>query len=228
MPNSKTCKKCGETKPAANFFANRKASDGLFGHCKDCDRLRYMSRYVAHPRQWPSAAERLWLHVDKSGGPEACWPWMASRRPSGYGQIAYRGRPIGTHRLAYTLTHGPIPAGLFVCHSCDNPPCCNPAHLFLGTHADNVADCKSKGRMPTGANHHAQVNPARLARGERHGMAKLRDADVSEIRSSNKSHRELAALFGVLPSTVAAIRRGSGWRHIAPAADRAIRAKPKA
>jgi hypothetical protein len=72
------------------------------------------------------------------------WTGYASRR--GYGQITIKGLPVGTHRLAWELAKGPIPDGLCVCHSCDNPPCCNVEHLFLGTHAANAADRSAKGR----------------------------------------------------------------------------------
>jgi hypothetical protein len=76
--------------------------------------------------------ERFWAKVDKSGGPSACWLWTASTN-KGYGQLEIDGRPEGAHRIAYKLSIGPIPNGLSVCHSCDNPPCCNPSHLFLGS-----------------------------------------------------------------------------------------------
>lgn len=102
------------------------------------------------PKMRPDA-ERFNEKVDKSGGPDACWPWTGYRLKFGHGQF-YPSRRSGlkrhqlTHRWAYALVHGPIPEGKCVCHRCDNPPCCNPAHLFLGTKKDNSEDMVRKGR----------------------------------------------------------------------------------
>jgi len=91
-----------------------------------------------------SVGERLWARVDQ--GPD-CWVWLGAKRRRGYGQLHIGNQWLSTHRLAWELTYGPIPAGLFVCHHCDNPPCCRPDHLFLGTAADNNRDTKAKGHL---------------------------------------------------------------------------------
>lgn len=94
----------------------------------------------------------FWDRVDKTAGPDACWPWKLTRRTGGgYGSLHINGHAVGAHRRSYELTHGAIPKGLWVLHRCDNPPCCNPSHLFLGTNADNVADRQAKGRTRTKA-----------------------------------------------------------------------------
>ena len=100
-----------------------------------------------------------------------CIEWQGFRGPRGYGQIGLGSRSEGidaAHRVAYRLAHGEIPADRFVCHSCDNPPCCNPDHLFLGSPADNVRDMVSKGRG---------------ARGFKLPQTRLSEEQVREIRS---------------------------------------------
>jgi len=92
-------------------------------------------------------ADRLWEKVDTSGGFAECWPFTGRIvHEFGYGRLSYKHKQISAHRLAWETTHGAIPDGLWVLHSCDNPPCCNPGHLFLGTVADNQRDMAQKGR----------------------------------------------------------------------------------
>ena len=85
----------------------------------------------------------FWAGLDRSGD---CWIWTRERYPSGYGVLTRAGLRVKAHRLAWELTYGPTPDGLLVLHHCDNPPCVRPAHLFLGTQADNVRDMDAKGR----------------------------------------------------------------------------------
>jgi len=137
--------------------------------------------------------------VDKSGD---CWVWTAVTDRRGYGLL--HGAPYrAAHRLSYLLAYGD-PAGLHVCHRCDNPRCVNPAHLFLGTDADNLGDMAAKGRSLWG---------------ERNMHAKLTVEQVLEIRrlaaDGGLLHREIAARFGVTRVTVTDIHRRRSWRHLA-------------
>jgi hypothetical protein len=108
------------------------------------------------PRPHGTLTDRFWPKVDRSGGPDACWTWNASKNNKGYGQIQATGnhRLIYAHRAAWELANGPIPAGMNVCHTCDHPACVNPAHLFLGTQQANMADMARKGRSRKSQSHY--------------------------------------------------------------------------
>lgn len=130
-----------------------------------------------------------------------CWIWNGSRQTysGGYGVVGFGTAKIRAHRLAWELLRGSIPAGLHVLHKCDNPPCVNPDHLFLGSQRDNNDDKLRKGRT---------------AKGETSGNAKLKADDVAFIRSSDLRNKDLAELFNVDPSAVSVIRNRKRWRHL--------------
>lgn len=177
------------------------------GHTKSCGCAKAA---VFGPRGAASLADRHGTHVDRSGGPDACWPWTGPTDRKGYGRLSRGRRGEGmaaAHRVAWELAHGPIPGGLCVCHRCDNPPCCNPAHLFLGTIADNNQDMTEKGR-------HGVSD----VRGEAHGNAKLTTEKVREIRArwaaGGVSQRGLAADYGVSQREVWDVIHGIAWAHV--------------
>jgi hypothetical protein len=105
-------------------------------------------RFVHNHHRRRALTQRFWAKV-KIGAADACWEWQGFRLPKGYGTIGVGGRAGGkqlAHRVSYELEYGLIPEGLLVCHSCDNPPCVNPKHLYVGSYADNLTDMHRKGR----------------------------------------------------------------------------------
>ena len=149
-------------------------------------------------------ALRFWAKVDKSNA-GGCWVWTAGRTPKGYGTIRRGGNgtpKVLAHRLSYEFAYGPFPVRLMVLHSCDNPPCVNPDHLFLGTGADNAADRDWKGRGTKPPLHRRATHP----------RAKLTEEQVAEIRASSDPQYVLARRYNIGTSQISAIRNGKSWR----------------
>jgi len=127
-----------------------------------------------------------------------CWVWRNARR---YGKIEVNYKTVSVHRLAYEHWNGPIPEGMYVCHVCDNKACVNPAHLYLGTAADNAADAAAKGFY--------DHKP-----GEENNGAKLTTEQVLAIRADMRTQKVIATAYGVDPSTISHIKRRKRWVHI--------------
>jgi hypothetical protein len=161
--------------------------------------------------------EAFWRKVNMLGDNQ-CWEWQGGINPDGYGNYQIKGKTRGSHKWAYEFTFGPIHDGLFVLHKCDNRKCCNPSHLFLGTHQDNMDDMAKKGRRFTmlGDANFAHLHPE-IRQGERNGRAKLSAEQVLEIRKrySNEkiSQATLAKEFGVHQSVISLIILRKTWKH---------------
>ena len=148
--------------------------------------------------------------------PSGCLEWTGSTNRDGYGTVKIAGCSQLVHRVIWELEYGPIPDGLLVCHTCDNPPCGEGSHLFTGTQLENVADRSAKGRTARGVRSGASLHPESYARGEDHVGARLTVQAVLEIfrNPDNLSQRERARRYGVSHTTVQAILKGIRWRHI--------------
>jgi len=161
-------------------------------------------RYITgHNRRCPLPTQ-FWRDVTV-GEPVQCWLWQGVYDRKGYGTIRRNGHHLGAHRVAYALMVGPIPDGLCVCHTCDTPHCCNPAHLFLGTQADNMRDCKQKGRnhIPCGS-----LSPS----------AKLTEHKVLQIRAEYQpgkiTYAGLGKKYHVSKGCIGNIINRKKWRHV--------------
>lgn len=188
---------CGQTTPMAT--RTRKE----LGHVKG-QPLRFINGHNC--RIYANTPDGFWGRVDTSGGADGCWPWTGPTDDAGYGALYYDGETIGTHRLAYRLTYGPLPVDKpQVRHTCDNRPCCNPAHLIPGTTQDNTADRQERQRQ---------------SRGENRWSAKLTEADIPVIRRRRRAGETFAAIardYDVRYQTIARAAQGKTWKHVSNA-----------
>ena len=187
---NKPCEFCGRDFSVASSYLLRVQ--------RFCSKACFRTGRVEMDLQRRTApVDRFWRHVDRRGQDE-CWEWRGARNVSGYGRFD-RGY---AHRFSYEMEHGAVPAGQYVCHRCDNPPCVNPAHLFAGTPVVNQTDSREKGRM-------------RKATGITSRAARLTPDLVREARLVPGGEiSALARRIGVHPSTLLAIRHGKTWRHV--------------
>lgn len=173
--------------------------------------------------------QRFWEKVDRTG---ACWIWTACKAPNGYGRFcAANSQHDYAHRVCYLLTHGAIPEGKEICHSCDNPSCVNPAHLFAWTHAQNMADRNAKGRTSKGERHplfkpdkqprqrrippelHKPRYGAVMSRPQKLTPEKVREIRLKHVKMG-LGPRPLAREYGLNRKTVQRILKGELWKHV--------------
>lgn len=134
-----------------------------------------------------------------------CWIWTCGYSSTGYGSFWLGGRSIGAHRASWVLHGKDIGEGEVLCHKCDTPGCVNPDHLFVGSQKDNILDMHAKGRQHSNA-------------GSRHGLHKVTEADVRQIRKrgrAGESIHSIARDFPITASTIRGILSGKEWRHVA-------------
>lgn len=175
--------------------------------CGSCRRSRYFRKCIDGMSQHGTKGlisddiDRFWAKVDKAG-PDECWNWTAGRCRKGYGWFSLWGRAIRSHRVSYLIARGSIPDGMQVLHTCDVPACVNPAHLWVGTNADNRADMVAKGRA---------------SRGAKHCCAKLTEVDIPVIRArlaAGEPQRAIAADYGLHQVAISLIKTGANWAHV--------------
>lgn len=149
-----------------------------------------------------SVIERFWSKISFPAGGRGCWEWCGKRK-GGYGAFNVFNRFVMAHRFSWTLSSGSeIPTRMFVCHRCDNPPCVNPSHLFLGTSLDNMRDMVAKGRSCIGS---------------RHGRALVDEALVAELRSARSAGATVVSLakrIGMSPVGMGYLLDGHTWKHV--------------
>lgn len=148
--------------------------------------------------------KRFWSKVDRSGGPKACWPWTGGLVRK-YGSFWNGTKMVRAHRVMWEIVDGNIPKELCVLHECDNPKCCNPGHLFLGTQVDNIKDMDRKGRRRAVSSEH--VNTTKLTSGDVRTIRAL-----SRFGMANKS--ELARDFGVTRTNIRYIINRTTWKEV--------------
>lgn len=154
-------------------------------------------------------AERFWEKVDKT---KECWEWISALSTEGYGSFSATSiglsRSAQAHRVSWILANGALPKELYVLHRCDNRRCVNPAHLFLGSHSDNMVDKVSKNRQSKGLAHSA------TCRGELVGNSKLTESIVRSIRADPRPQTVIAADYGITQSLVSYVKNRKIWRHL--------------
>lgn len=184
----RVCRYCGTTFLAWPSLVRKGAAKFCSRLCTDEFRK---TKYI----------ERFWRNVKKT---EGCWLWRATADKNWYGEIMVHGRKRGAHCVSYELAYGPIPEGLLVRHTCDNPPCVRPDHLEVGTVKDNTRDMIKRGRKP-------------IFRGEQAGISKLTEHLVREIRSRHargEKQNGLAKAYNVHTTTIFNIVHRRTWTHV--------------
>jgi len=193
----KRCTTCHAYKPLTEYHNNTHSQDGKGWVCKSCQSA-YAKAYHQKIKQFGkspqlSTEERFWSKIEKNSS-NLCWPWLASKDNFGYGLFNINHKCIRSHRMAWELTYGIITDQQCILHHCDNPSCCRPDHLFLGTRTDNSKDKTMKGRVP---------NEFSLP----HTKTSFEDRAkiVLMYQTGKYTQKQLAVMFSISPSRVSYI-----------------------
>jgi hypothetical protein len=198
-------KKDRETQPHNSLWRARKLDDGVLGYAN--------GDVTDHPRnQFFVRSRVVMINITEESIQRfhsryvvdpitECWVWQrdGEKCKNLYGTFRINRKIVRAHRFSWELHFGIIPDGVFVCHHCDNPPCCNPSHLFLGTAKENNDDCHRKGRAPLG---------------ELHRKSKLTNELIRMIRSDSRPYPKIAKTFGISPANVCLIKQRKAWRNV--------------
>ncbi len=195
----KNCLFCG--KIITPLISRIKRGGGKFcsQHC--CGKYNYKNKPCFKKL---SAEEYFFKQISTEDHIDNCWIWVGHRNKQGYGRLRVKRKDWVSHRYSWTIYNGDILSGLCILHRCDNPPCCNPDHLFIGTHQDNSKDMVIKKRN-------------RDDKGSKHPMHKLNENQVLHIRDSIKNgekQSKLAIKYNVGPMTISNIKYRKSWKHI--------------
>lgn len=197
MPRSeaerqKTCATCGVT-----FQKDPRNTWAYWERAKYCGQACAGAAKTAEAEAARKPMSDLFdMKVDRSGD---CWLWTGLVDKDGYGLFPYARHQYRAHSVALTLDGRPVPSGMYACHTCDNPRCVRPSHLYAGTPLQNMTDAVERGRTRRGSSSHA---------------AKLTEDQVAEIKKADGTHDQLAARYSVSRPTISLIKGGKTWRHV--------------
>jgi hypothetical protein len=197
------CARCGNAVMRTAFEAARSANNFCSISCSAKFRGVPRATAIAGARatkalRQTTELDRFWAKIQR-GAPTECWPWITPTTVREYGVTSWRGRQRLAHRIAMALTDGLWDSRLEVCHTCDNPSCCNPAHLWRGTHRDNMVDMQRKGRSTPGEDNH---------------RSRVTNEIVRAIRKSTADYDMLAKQYGVCRGTIYSIQKRLTWKHL--------------
>ena len=192
------CEECGKDFVKPYRMSDKRKRKGQYCSAVCLERRRDNKRNTV-------LETRFWSKV-RVAGPDECWEWQAQLSKAGYGCFNYkRGKTPLAHRISFMLKNGYLPdPEVLVCHSCDNPKCVNPRHLWLGDNRANHEDCVAKGRH----------SPLPVSRGSAVNTAKLTEDQAREVLNSPLSNKQLAQKFGVTGTAIRLIRIGKNWSHL--------------